>query len=119
MPHSIVTVDTDLSAPAFYPALPSAGAAWPFADPVRAGFEAHESPCRQDLRAQLEAGNLEPPPDNEIIGPVAARGAPNGVLVRNGKLAASWGDTRHIDMSFSVAKSYLSLLARALLIWTR
>lgn len=30
--------------------------------------EQHESPWRRDLRAQLEAGNFEPPPDNEIIG---------------------------------------------------
>lgn len=116
-------MDIDLSAPALYPVLPSAGAAWPLADPVGAGFEAqglaaavafakaHESPWRRDLRAQLEAGNFEPPPDNEIIGPVAPRGAPNGVVFRNGKLAASWGDTRQVDMTFSVAKSYLSILA--------
>jgi CubicO group peptidase (beta-lactamase class C family) len=73
--------------------------------------EAHESPWRRDLRAQLEAGNFEPPPDNEIIGPVAPRGGPNGLLLRHGKLVACWGDTRQVDMTFSVAKSYLSILA--------
>lgn len=62
--------------------LPDA-APWPRAKPEAAGFdaeklaaavafaEAHESPGRRDLRAQLEAGHFEPPPDNEIIGPVA------------------------------------------------
>jgi CubicO group peptidase (beta-lactamase class C family) len=73
--------------------------------------EAHESPWRRDLRAQLEAGNFEPPPDNEIIGPVAPRGPPNGLLMRHGEVVARWGDTRQVDMTFSVAKSYLSLLA--------
>ncbi len=71
----------------------------------------HESPWRRDLRAQLEAGNFEPPPDNEIIGTVAPRGPPNGLLLRHGRLAARWGDTRQVDMTFSVAKSYLSILA--------
>ncbi|WP_254070502.1 serine hydrolase [Acidisphaera sp. L21] len=55
--------------------------------------------------------SFEPPPDNEIIGPVAPRGGPNGLLLRHGKLVASWGDTRQVDMTFSVAKSYLSILA--------
>ena len=103
--------------------LPPHGTAWPRLTPEAAGFdpgrlagaiafaEAHESPWRRDLRAQLEAGNFEPPPDNAIIGPVAPRGPPNGLLLRHGKLVASWSDTSQIDMTFSVAKSYLSLLA--------
>lgn len=73
--------------------------------------EANESKWRRDLRAQIEAGNFEPPPDNEIIGPVAPRGGPNGLLLRHGEVVASWGDTRQVDMTFSVSKSYLSILA--------
>ena len=73
--------------------------------------EANESKWRRDIAAQLAAGNFEPPPDNEIIGPVAPRGGPNGVLFRHGKQVAAWGDTRQVDMNFSVAKSYLSILA--------
>ncbi|MFL9913338.1 serine hydrolase domain-containing protein [Paraburkholderia sp. RL17-337-BIB-A] len=46
----------------------------------------------------------------EVIGPVRARGEPNGVILRGGKLVAEWGDTRRADMTFSVTKSYLSLL---------
>ena len=103
--------------------LPPHGTAWPSATPQEAGFDsgrleaaiafaaAHESPWRRDIAAQLAAGNFEPPPDNEVIGPVAPRGAPNGLLLRHGKLIASWGDTRQVDMTFSVAKSYLSILA--------
>jgi CubicO group peptidase (beta-lactamase class C family) len=46
----------------------------------------------------------------EVIGPVRPRGEPNGLILRGGKLVAEWGDTRRADMTFSVTKSYLSLL---------
>lgn len=72
---------------------------------------AHETPWPRDLRAHLEAGFFEPPPDNEILGPIQARGGPNGLVLHHGALVASWGDTRQVDFTFSVAKSYLSLLA--------
>jgi CubicO group peptidase (beta-lactamase class C family) len=64
-----------------------------------------------DLHAHIEAGFFEPPPHNEIIGPTAPRGLPNGILLKSGRIVASWGDTRRVDMTFSIAKSYLSLLA--------
>ena len=47
----------------------------------------------------------------EVIGPVRPRGEPNGLILRGGRLVAEWGDTRRTDMTFSVAKSYLGLLA--------
>jgi CubicO group peptidase (beta-lactamase class C family) len=53
----------------------------------------------------------EPPTANEVLGPVRARQGPNGLIVRGGYIAAEWGDTRRADMSFSVAKSYLAVLA--------
>ncbi|MBL6077667.1 serine hydrolase [Belnapia sp. T18] len=71
----------------------------------------HESPWPRDIRAHLEAGFFEPPPDNAIIGPVASRGAPNGLILHHGRRVAEWGDTSRVDMTFSVAKSYLALLA--------
>jgi CubicO group peptidase (beta-lactamase class C family) len=46
----------------------------------------------------------------EVIGPVRPRGEPNGLILRRGKLVAEWGDTRRADMTFSVTKSYLSIL---------
>jgi CubicO group peptidase (beta-lactamase class C family) len=72
---------------------------------------AHEIVWLRDLRAQIEAGLFEPPPHNEILGPIRARGPANGLVVRNNVVVASWGDTRQVDFTFSVAKSYLSLLA--------
>lgn len=72
---------------------------------------AHETPWPRDLRAHLEAGFFEPPPDNAILGPICPRGGPNGLIVRSGAALARWGDTRQVDFTFSVAKSYLNLLA--------
>jgi CubicO group peptidase (beta-lactamase class C family) len=41
----------------------------------------------------------------------SARSGPNGLVLRGGSVLARWGDTRQVDSTFSVAKSYLSLLA--------
>ena len=56
-------------------------------------------------------GLFEPPPHNEILGPIRPRGGPNGLILRGGAVVARWGDTRQVDFTFSAAKSYLSLLA--------
>jgi CubicO group peptidase (beta-lactamase class C family) len=72
---------------------------------------AHETPWPRDLRVHLESGFFEPPPHNEVLGPIRPRGGPNGLVIRGGEVVARWGNTRQVDFSFSVAKSYLSLLA--------
>ncbi|MBV9755787.1 MAG: serine hydrolase [Alphaproteobacteria bacterium] len=102
---------------------PPHGIAWETIEPARAGFDpaalgraiafarARETPWPRDLRAFLEAGYFDKPPDNALLGPVAPRGAPNGLVLRGGRMVAAWGDTRQVDMTFSIAKSYLSLLA--------
>ena len=46
-----------------------------------------------------------------VLGPIRARGGPNGLILRHGRLAAAWGDTRRADMTFSISKSYLAVLA--------
>ncbi|WP_420392229.1 serine hydrolase domain-containing protein [Acuticoccus sp.] len=51
------------------------------------------------------------PPYDMPLGPVTPRGPANGLVLRGGRLVAEWGDTRHADMTFSIAKSYLALLA--------
>lgn len=50
-------------------------------------------------------------PYQEIVGPTAPRGAVNGIVVKDGYIVAEWGDTDREDMTFSVAKSYLSTVA--------
>ena len=67
----------------------------------------HETPWPRDLRAHLEAGSSSRRRINEILGPIRARGGPNGLILRRGAMVASWGDTRQVDFTFSVAKSYL------------
>jgi CubicO group peptidase (beta-lactamase class C family) len=71
----------------------------------------HETPWGRDLEAVIREGYFEAPPWNEILGPVAPRGAPNGLVLHRGLIVAEWGDTRQVDMTFSIAKSYLGLLA--------
>ncbi len=46
-----------------------------------------------------------------VLGPVFPRGAPNGLVLRHGRIVAEWGDTARPDMTFSVSKSYLAILA--------
>ena len=50
-------------------------------------------------------------PWSEIVGPVLPRGGPAGVILKGGRIVVEWGDASRSDMTFSVAKSYLSVLA--------
>ncbi len=76
--------------------------------------EDHETHWPRDIQ---EDGNipslteLEAPPWNEILGPIEPRGGPNGLIIKGGRIAAQWGDPARPDMTFSIAKSYLSILA--------
>jgi CubicO group peptidase (beta-lactamase class C family) len=109
---------------AYWPAHETAsGAAWERATPDSAGLdaaalgrfvalaEATETPWPRDLRAHLDGGAFEPPPDNAVLAPIAPRSGPAGLVLCGGRIVAEWGDTARTDATFSVAKSYLSLLA--------
>ncbi len=73
----------------------------------------HESPWPRDLE---KAGNVpglsqfEKPPWNEALGPFKPRGGTNGLLLKGGRIAGQWGDPGRVDMTFSIAKSYLVVL---------
>src|SRR5262249_46231834 len=56
-------------------------------------------------------GADEPPVPGDVLGPVEPRGGPNGLVLRHGVIAAEWGDTDRPDMTFSIAKSYLAVVA--------
>jgi CubicO group peptidase (beta-lactamase class C family) len=68
-----------------------------------------------ELRWPREIGELirlfEKPPHNELLGPTRPRGPASGVVIRRGYRVAEWGEPGRADMTFSAAKSYLSLLA--------
>ena len=69
---------------------------------VAAHARSRESPIPHDFSGHAEKWG-------EIIGSVPKeRGAPNGLVIRNGYVAAEWGDTDRVDLSFSVTKSFLS-----------
>jgi CubicO group peptidase (beta-lactamase class C family) len=86
------------------------------ADALAAAIEyhrRHETAWRRDFltASGRYIGVADEPADSEVLGPVRERGGPNGIVVRGGRVAAEWGDTSRPDMSFSIAKSYLGVLA--------
>jgi len=79
---------------------------------------ANESPWPRDPDAPVPPGarpwgvhHDDPPPFNRLRGPVHPRGPQSGVVVRQGEEIAAWGEPERADLTFSVAKSYLALLA--------
>ncbi|MEO0528312.1 MAG: serine hydrolase [Bacteroidota bacterium] len=64
----------------------------------------------RDLRLAIIKG-FEREPFHEILGPTKKRGGPAGVILKNGYIIAKWGNTKRVDMTFSVTKSFLSTVA--------
>lgn len=104
------------------------GGAWQTIEATEAGFDvarlgeavafaqANESPWPRSLYYPdgSYVGNVEwneTGPWTEIVGPVRERGGPAGLILKDGRIVAEWGDTTRTDMTFSIAKSYLSVLA--------
>lgn len=71
---------------------------------------ANEYSGDRDLRIAILKG-FEREPYHEVLGPTKKRGGPAGILLKNGYLVSSWGDTHRVDMTFSVTKSFLSTMA--------
>ncbi len=72
--------------------------------------EANEYSGSMDLRIAILKG-FEREPFHQIQGPTKKRGGPAGMILKNGYVVAQWGDTRRVDMTFSVTKSFLSTVA--------
>jgi CubicO group peptidase (beta-lactamase class C family) len=103
----------------FPPAHPSAWKARDFQGYAAAASHAaeHETPWSRDLARMVTSDFAERPPWNETLGPVRPRGGPAGLVLKGGEIVAEWGDTMRADMTFSVAKTYLAILAG--LAWDR
>src|SRR5262245_56301468 len=71
--------------------------------------QAHEVNWSRQLQAQIEK-DVAQEPYPQVLGETKERGGPAGIIVRHGYIVAEWGDVDRVDMSFSVAKSYLSTL---------
>ncbi|MFJ1299412.1 serine hydrolase domain-containing protein [Pseudomonadota bacterium AL_CKDN230030165-1A_HGKHYDSX7] len=71
----------------------------------------HESTWDRSVKGNWGVHQNDPPPYNRLYGPVHDRGPNTGVVVVDGKTVASWGEPERADLTFSVAKMYLALLA--------
>nr|WP_245281240.1 serine hydrolase [Methylobacterium sp. ZNC0032] len=104
------------------------GALWQTIAPAEAGFDPKRLKAAVDFAREQESpwprslyypdgsyvGNVEwneRGPWTEIVGPVSERGGPAGLILKGGRIVAEWGDTARTDMTFSIAKSYLAVLA--------
>jgi CubicO group peptidase (beta-lactamase class C family) len=100
---------------------PNKNAEWEKIEPSKAGFDkekldsaisfinTNEYKGSKDLRiAILESFKREP--FHTLKGPTKKRKGPAGMILKSGKVVATWGDTKEVEMTFSVTKSYLSTL---------
>lgn len=72
--------------------------------------EENEYSGSRDLRIAILKG-FEREPFHKIMGPTKKRGGPAGMILKNGYVIGKWGDTKRVDMTFSVTKSFLSTMA--------
>ena len=93
---------------------PLPGDQWETKRPAELGFDpalleqavafarTQESKVPRDFSTQVQTFGA-------LLGPLPKeRGETNGIILRNGYIVAEWGDTRRIDPTYSVAKSFLS-----------
>jgi CubicO group peptidase (beta-lactamase class C family) len=71
----------------------------------------HETPWTRKIDDKWGIHHEDPPPWNRLLGPLHDRGPVSGTLVLNGKTLTSWGEPDRADVTFSIAKTYLALLA--------
>ena len=71
----------------------------------------HESTWDRSVNGNFGVHLNDPPPWNRLLGPIHDRGPVSGVVVVDGKTVASWGEPDRADLTFSVAKLYLAILA--------
>ena len=96
---------------------------WAAVDPAAAGFDTARLEAAVDYaraQAQTEPADLHQvifdafnprEPNFRILGPTQDRAGDSGMIIRGGRIVAEWGDLDRPDMTFSVAKSYLSTVA--------
>ena len=83
-------------------------------DDAIAHARAHEIDWARDPAADPARWGIhlqDPPPWHVLRGPVHARGPSSGTILRDGVELATWGEPDRADLTYSVAKTYLALLA--------
>lgn len=71
----------------------------------------HEVGWSRDTTGVWGVHQGDPPPWNRLFGPVHPRGGVAGVIAQKGQCLTTFGDPHRADLTFSVAKAYLALLA--------
>jgi CubicO group peptidase (beta-lactamase class C family) len=116
---AVLSLPILVSAQAYFP---GRGDAWETRPPDQVGMDqrlveravafaiANQNKGPKDLAAVIR-NNWGSEPGFRILGPTHDRGDTSGLILRNGYIVAEWGDTRRADMTFSVTKSFLSLMA--------
>ena len=117
---AVFLVASSVGAQTYFP--PPDGQPWERRAPAAMGFDAtkldsaiafaasREINWPKDMAQRLrESVAREPYP--AILGPYKDRGVSSGIILRRGYIVAEWGDTNRIDMTYSVAKSYLATVA--------
>jgi CubicO group peptidase (beta-lactamase class C family) len=101
---------------------PAGGATWEEVKPAKVGLkekellaavkfaEENEYSGPRDLRIAILQGFAREP-YHDVLGPTRKRGGPAGMIIKDGRVVAQWGDIKRVDMTFSVTKSYLSTVA--------
>jgi CubicO group peptidase (beta-lactamase class C family) len=72
---------------------------------------AHESTWDREVQGNWGVHVNDPPPWNKLLGPVHDRGPVSGAIALDGRTLATWGEPDRADLTFSIAKTYLALLA--------
>ena len=97
------------------PYYPGAWPDWQRAAPADVGLDADKLQAVVAFAQQHFAarGGFDPSnePYGDVIGPIKAPSGMNGMIVVGGRIACEWGDTRAVDMTFSITKTYLSTVA--------
>lgn len=111
----LLLLTTTLSAQTYWP-----GEEWEKRTPAQAGMDAaaideavalakaSETTESRDLEHAHYASAFGREPFNEVAGPLRPRGDQTGIIIHRGYIVAEWGDPHRVDMTFSVAKSFLS-----------
>ena len=107
------------SAPADSSYFPRPGDDWEHRAPADVGMDSlllakavsfaieNEPDTPRDLESWMRS-RVGDDPYGELIGDLKPRGGPNGLVLRHGYIIAEWGDTRRVDVTYSVTKSFLS-----------
>ncbi|HVY07665.1 MAG TPA: serine hydrolase [Burkholderiales bacterium] len=71
----------------------------------------HETAWTRKIDDKWGIHHEDPAPWNRLLGPLHDRGPVSGTILRDGKTLTSWGEPDRADVTFSIAKTYLALLA--------